>query len=410
MVLSNTRRSYGSVAKSLHWLTALLVFTLIPLGIVANGLAHDIRDPAIASTEADIARAAWLFSLHKTLGVTVFFVALLRILWTLSQPKPGLLNAENRLEALAAETVHWLLYGSLLLVPLTGWIHHAAATGFAPIWWPFGQGLPFVPKSEQVAGIASSLHILFERVLIGAILLHVAGALKHHVIDRDATLRRMLPGRADAPEPPRDEHSTVLPLVLALGVWAGALAVGAAIGLFAPHDQHATHSPALEEVETDWTVETGRLAIAITQMGSTVEGEFADWTARIVFDAPDQPGPAGEVEVTVAIGSLTLGAVTDQAMGPDFFDAERFPRAEFKAEILRTESGFEARGPLTIRDQTVPVVLPFELVLDGDRAEMQGRLALDRLAFGVGETVQDAATLGFEVEVSVALTASRAAP
>ncbi len=58
-----------------------------------------------------------------------------------------------------------------------------SVTGFAPIWWPFGQGLPFVPQSETVAKIAGSAHWWFSKLMIAAILLHVAGALKHHLID-----------------------------------------------------------------------------------------------------------------------------------------------------------------------------------------------------------------------------------
>ena len=182
MPLSNTSQHYGSVAKTFHWLTALLILTLIPLGIFANDLPYDTSD--------ELTRKAWYFSLHKTLGVTVFFVALARILWAISQPKPALLHAERKLESLAAQAVHWLLYGSLLVVPLSGWVHHAATSGFAPIWWPFGQNLPLVPKSEALAGLTAGLHIVFERVLVVSLLLHAAGALKHQFIDKDATLRR----------------------------------------------------------------------------------------------------------------------------------------------------------------------------------------------------------------------------
>ncbi|MEX0339096.1 MAG: cytochrome b, partial [Arenibacterium sp.] len=111
MPVSNSTQSYGSVTKTFHWLTALLVLTLIPLGIIANRLPYD--------TSEQLAQKAYLFSLHKTLGVTMFAVAVLRILWALAQPKPGALNAKRRVEHLLAETVHWLLYGSLVLVPLT---------------------------------------------------------------------------------------------------------------------------------------------------------------------------------------------------------------------------------------------------------------------------------------------------
>ncbi|MEL7027294.1 MAG: cytochrome b/b6 domain-containing protein, partial [Pseudomonadota bacterium] len=85
MTLTNTQDRYGSVAKVFHWLTALLILTALPTGMVANGLPVDADNLPLK---------VQLFSIHKTLGVTAFFVALLRIVWALTQPKPGLLNAE----------------------------------------------------------------------------------------------------------------------------------------------------------------------------------------------------------------------------------------------------------------------------------------------------------------------------
>jgi polyisoprenoid-binding protein YceI len=299
------------------------------------------------------------------------------------------------------------LYGSLVLVPLTGWIHHAATVGYAPIRWPFGQDLPFVPKSDTVAGLFASLHWLFVWTLFASLGLHIAGALKHHVIDRDSTLRRMLPGRAAAPQPPKQSHSAA-PLITALAVWGAVLAGGAALGKLTP--SHAAQPPAAElaEVQSGWSVENGTLAIEVTQMGSPVSGEFADWTAAITFDDPAAPGPAGTVEVVVSIPSLTLGTVTSQAMGADYFDSTQFPTAAFTADIEKLAAGYEARGTLTIRDQTVPVVLPFTLTLDGDKAEMSGSLALNRLDFGVGQGLADESSLAFAVNVTVDLTAQRA--
>lgn len=209
----NTSASYGTASKTFHWLTALLILTNIPLGWLARGLADEIRAPGFDGSEAVIARAALLFSVHKTLGLVILATALARIAWALSQPKPGLVGGDRRLEALAAETVHWLLYGSLVAVPLSGWVYHAATTGFAPIWWPFGQTLPLVSRDETVAAVARALHVTLQWVLVAAIGLHVAGALKHHLIDGDATLRRMLPGGARAEpsraQPGQDRKSVV---------------------------------------------------------------------------------------------------------------------------------------------------------------------------------------------------------
>lgn len=407
MASTNSFSSYGSVTKTFHWLTALLIFSALPLGWFANNLAHAIYDPSIPTTEADIARAARLFSIHKTVGVTVFFVALARILWAMTQTKPGLLNADNKPEAFAAETVHWLLYGSLVLVPLSGWVHHAAAEGFAPIWWPFGQNLPFVPKSADLAEITATLHWLFILVLGGSLILHIAGALKHHVIDKDGTLRRMLPGRADAPEPPAQHHSAV-PAVAALAVWIVVLAGGWLNGAFSHHSAASTDTAELAEVQSDWQVQDGTLSITITQLGSPVIGTFADWTAAIDFEDPAAPGLAGTVDVEIAIGSLSLGTVTDQAMGADFFNSAQFPTATFDADIYKTETGYEARGPLTIRDKVIDIVLPFSLELRDNTAIMAGTVELNRLDFDVGTSQPTEASLGFGVTVSVELTASRA--
>ncbi len=205
MSRSNSPVHYGSVTKTFHWLTALLILSAIPLGLIATDLAHRIE-----AGETDlVARTTLLFSLHKTIGIAAFLTALGRILWALSQPRPGLLHGERRAEATLAGTVHWLLYGAMLITPLSGWVHHAATTGFAPIWWPLGQTLPFVPQSAAVADAATTVHFLASRVLILSILLHVAGALKHHVIDRDDTLRRMLPRARvqQAPSPAQPGHA-----------------------------------------------------------------------------------------------------------------------------------------------------------------------------------------------------------
>ncbi|MEL6452040.1 MAG: cytochrome b/b6 domain-containing protein [Pseudomonadota bacterium] len=398
MALTNTHSRYGAVAKTFHWLTALLILSLIPMGVIANGMPYD--------TSEELAAKAWLFSLHKTLGVTVFFVALARIAWALSQPKPGLLNADRKLESFAAETVHWLLYGSLVLVPLSGWVHHAATTGFAPIWWPFGQSLPLVPKSEGVAATFAGAHWVLTKVLAASLLLHIAGALKHHVVDKDATLRRMWFGQSDVPQTGAG-HAQSTPIIAALALWAVALSGGAALGVYAPHGGPALEAATLEDVQSDWQVQDGMLSITVTQLGSEVEGQFADWTAAISFDETVRDGVAGSVEVTVAIASLSLGGVTDQAMGPDYFDASTFPTATFVADILPITDGYTADGTLTIKDQSVPVSLPFGLSVDGDTAAMAGGLTLDRRSFGIGDNMADESSLKFAVAIDVALTAAR---
>lgn len=411
MSRTNSFSRYGSVAKSFHWLTALLILSAIPLGLIANNLAHQISGPDFDGSLDTISRVFLLFSLHKTIGVAVFFVALLRIIWAISQPKPGLLHPDRKIEAWAAETVHWLLYGSLVMVPLSGWIEHAATSGFAPIWWPFGQDLPLVPKSQHLAHIFAELHFILGRVLIITLLLHIAGALKHHVIDRDATLRRMLPGGDDLPQPP-EHFASSIPFFSALVVWAAVLGAGVAVGTFSSNDQAMlqsapTQAAPLPQVPAGWAVQSGTVGISITQMGSQVTGGFTDWTAAINFDETAPAGPAGDVTVTIAIPSFNLGTVTAQAMGPDYFDSATFSEAQFKAQIETLEDGHQAVGTLTIRDKSVPITLPFALDLAGDNAKMTAEITLDRLDFDIGRGLPDESSLGFSVVVQIELIATR---
>lgn len=396
MSASNTARSYGSVTKTFHWLTVLLILTAIPLGIIANGLAYD--------TSEALAFKAFLFSMHKTVGITAFLVALARIAWALSQPKPAGLHPERRAESFLAELVHWLLYGSLLLVPITGWIHHASTAGFAPIWWPFGQNLPLVPKSETLAAFTAGLHIVFERVFVVSILLHVVGAFKHHFIDKDDTLRRMLPGKTEAGTP--HASNKMVPLIAAVFVWFGAMGIGSALGVYNSHSEIAPVAE-LEEVQSDWNVNSGTLALSITQFGSEVSGSFEDWTADITYAEQEGPGSHGSVTAIISIGSLTLGSVTGQALGPDFFNAEAHPTAEFNAELMFQADGYTAEGTLSIRGNEVPVVMPFDLNVDGNEATMNGRLTLDRRDFKVGDNMPDESSLAFGVALNIDLTATR---
>ncbi len=405
--LTNSDRGYGAVTKAFHWLTALLILAMIPLGLVAQNLAHAIETGARAADQATIKRAMLLFSIHKTVGVALFFVALARIGWAVSQPKPGLINGDRPIEAFAASTVHWLLYGSLLLVPLSGWVHHAATTGFAPIWWPFGQSLPFVPKDEAWADTASTLHNLFLYVLAGALVLHIAGALKHHLIDDDATLRRMLPGAAQGVATAR-QPGHVAPLLAALVIWLGVLGSAAAAGWFPLIIRPEAPVTSLSAEGGNWLVEEGSLGIVIVQSGAEVTGSFSDWSAQIQYaETSDEAGKHGEVMVDIHTGTLALGSVTSQAIGSGFLESEAHPLAQFRAEILRRDGGLWAIGDLTIRENAVPVEMPFTLSIAGDTAEARGSVTVDRRDFSIGMDVNDESSLRFDVDIRFDLVAER---
>ncbi|GGK51842.1 cytochrome b/b6 domain-containing protein [Salinarimonas ramus] len=411
MQARNTVSSYGAVSKALHWAIAALILTMIPLGLVAVEWPYDTSDA--------LATKALLFSIHKTIGVAIFFLALARIGWMLSQPRPAPLHPERRLETALAEGVHWLLYVSLVAVPLSGWVQHAAAAGFAPIWWPLGQTLPFVPQSAALAAGAGTVHAVFTKLLMAALALHVAGALKHHLVDRDGTLARMLPGRlaASSGTPVPARRHALAPALGALLVYG--LVGGTAVTIAGP-DAESDARPGVALPATvgattpaSWIVESGELTFTVRQMGSPVTGRFGRFDAEIVFEeTPDADGRHGSVTVVIPIASMTLGSVTEQARGPEFFHAEAHPAARFSADILAAEEGdadvpYRAEGTLALAGAEVPVTLPFTLEIVDGVATASGTVTVDRRDFGMGESYPDEATVGFSVEIDVSLEARR---
>ena len=409
-MMTNTTTSYGGLARFFHWTIALLIVTAFALGIIGDEM------PRTADT---VPTLKTLYSVHKTIGVTVFALAVLRILWALSQPRPVPLHPDNRLETLAAELVHWALYGALVVVPLSGWIMHAAEVGFAPIWWPLGQNLPFVPKSEAVANAAKAVHGTAVFVLLGAVGAHVAGALKHVVIDKDATLARMTKG-ISAGDPKAGAHDKIVP-VAALVLWAAV--IGGALltsgGDHGPRPSAAStadttvsepsvvHNYIAAENAPAWTVTQGRLTFSVAQSGAPIEGVFDTWNAEITYDV--QTG-LGTVLVNIDTTSLTLGSVTSTAVGPEFFNTSTYTTSVFEGEISRVDAGpyHMATGEVTLIGQTVPVLLEFELQTDGVTATMTGTAQMDRRDFGMGAGYADESTVGFVVDVDVNLTAKLA--
>lgn len=208
---------FDPVSRLLHWVAALAILGTFALGLWMIGLP--------AGTEAEVARLFRSYSLHKTLGVGVFCLALLRIGWTLIHPGPGPLHPERRGEVFLASVTHWGLWIGMLALPATGFLHHAAAPGFAPVLWPFGQTLPFVPADEALALIFRRTHELSGWLLAALLGLHVAGALKHMLIDRDATLARMVTGTGPAAPP---APCVPLAIVTAFALWSS-LAVAAVL-------------------------------------------------------------------------------------------------------------------------------------------------------------------------------------
>ncbi len=187
MALRSDARRWGGVAKTFHWLMAL--------GIVGAGVL------GLVMTEMDRGMAKLnTFAIHKSIGLTVLALFVLRLAWRFVDCRPDDLPMP-RIQRIAAHAVHGLLYLFMLAIPLSGWIFNSAR-GY-PLQWFKQFNLPaLVEKNEDLAEIAIDVHVALFWVLVAVLVAHVGGALLHHFFERDDTLRRMLPfGRVRNPPP-----------------------------------------------------------------------------------------------------------------------------------------------------------------------------------------------------------------
>lgn len=180
MLLKNTRDRYGAVAKSFHWVIALLIIGMLCVGLYMTNVKLSLPDKM------------QIFGLHKSTGIVILLLASLRLLWRLINAHPIPLPGHRQWEKALAKAVHFLLYAAMFLMPLTGWIGSSAKGSSVSVFHLFT--LPdLVGRDKGLADLMWGTHEIAAYSLIALIGLHFAGAMKHAVIDRDGTLRRMLP-------------------------------------------------------------------------------------------------------------------------------------------------------------------------------------------------------------------------
>ena len=185
-----TNGRYTRLAMFFHWAVAL--------GIVMNVLLVWFVDAMPKTAERP------MINLHKSIGLTVLGLAIMRVLWRWANPPPAMPASYNRWERGLAHGVHVALYVLSFALPITGWIHDSAWKGAAenPLnlygvipWFRIGLVANQDPATkEHIHSLFFTFHALFADALYALFALHVAGALKHPWFDHERELQRMLPG------------------------------------------------------------------------------------------------------------------------------------------------------------------------------------------------------------------------
>ena len=170
--------TYTRVAIVLHWTIAAVIFSTFPLGLY-------MADLPVSPIKLR------LYSYHKWIGVTIFLLVIARLAWRLTHSPPPL-PPMPRWQVAAAHASHFLLYTLTVAIPLTGWLF-SSASGFQTVYLGLLPIPDLVGKSKAAAEVYQAAHHYLNFTMLAVVILHVGAALKHHLIDRDTVLSRILP-------------------------------------------------------------------------------------------------------------------------------------------------------------------------------------------------------------------------
>ena len=416
------QQRYTAVAIALHWAIALLIIGMIAVGWIMTDMAGGPGSPKTA-----------IIQIHKSIGITILLLTIARIVWRLMNPPPAE-PAMPKWQAMLASSVHILLYALMIIMPLTGWImasaeiaqHETRYFGTVEMYVP---GITSLPAETQ-KGLADTMDTLHSRlawVIIGLLVLHVAGALKHQLVDKDGLLARMAPGLFGRTDGPATRGRGGL---IAFGGAVAVFAIVAGLSLSAPPAPAGDITTTAAEETTapksnapSWVVdyEKSTLKFSAAYMGRPFEGSFSGWKADIQIDT-DAPASKdtpvdGYIRVSIPMASVNTGEpyFDENVTQGDWLDVAKFPEAVFEVTggvFKDSDTQYEATGVLTLKGLKHPVRLPFTLSLNGATATAHAETTLKRMALGVGtgtyiEEKSDAEWVADDVKVIIDLVATR---
>lgn len=408
-----TPQRYSTTAIVLHWLIAVALAFQLVLGWRLAGIA-----PGAGQFVA--------YQLHKSVGIAILLLTLLRVGIRFAYPRPDAL-ADDGLSAFAAKATHLLLYAIMLLGPLSGWALVSTSKLQVPTLLFGTIPWPHLPIPHGLNGIAYDVHSLAGYLLAGLIVLHVAGAIRHQFYKRENLLPRMIPGLN-----PGVAFIVAMGAIALAGVASFALngktlvagpnlpSISTPTPVAAPVPQVTPARPTMTPVTSEPTIAMalqplspwllvgpGKLGFVAHWNGTAVNGSFVRWTSDISYSSDDLPNSA--ISVTIDLASAVTGdAQRDETLqGADYFDVSVHPQAVFRAKGFRPRGGdrYEARGTLDLHGRRQPVTLRFTLHQDGDTARAQGEANIDRNSFGIGSAADD--TIAANVAVRFVIVAKR---
>lgn len=410
---TSSARRYTTVAIFLHWaIAAAILFQLVggkwmvSAGAAATGSVFTV------------------FQIHKTVGLTILALTLVRVIWRLANPAPALPEGMSRFERFAASITHLGFYALLIAVPLSGWAMASVSPTGVPTFFLLLESLPFahlpllgdagLTERHTAEAFLKSMHYYLALAMGLLIVLHIAAALKHQFIAKDNLIARMIISARTAPNSIAKASVGGVAAAAALMFLVGGIAWG--INQSASY-RAAANAPSTAQSDAPasdgaWVIDhaTSTLGFTITYTGNAVEGTIGSWTGDVVFDPEDLNNASATI--TIDMASITLGDATLQAQsaGGDGFDLANHATASYQAnDFDRADDGsFIANGTLTLRGVTVDVPLTFTFDDADGVATVSGRATLNRLDFGIGAVgAANESWILYGVDVTFKLIATR---
>lgn len=401
---------YNIAAIILHWLLAAALVFQVAMGL---GL-EDMGAKAFAQ-----------YQIHKSVGIAILVMTLLRIGMRLGLSRPS--PVEGGWAGFLASSVHAGLYAFMIGGPLTGWMLVSTAKVKVPTLLFGTLPLPHLPLPDSFRGFSSAAHEVVAYLGMALIALHIAGALRHHWLLRDGLIYRMTPVRSWV-------AAALLAALLPAG-WVAGRTMLAASGTSAaspmPPPERSLPSPDrrqaqarpekkvlpdTKEVETEeisnetdhpapsWAIfPGGSLEFTAAYGADSYQGGFSRWSGEIIMD-PDRPESAS-IRIDIDMSSATMNDATQDEMlaGEDFFAVSQFAKATFRSQkVERTgPTTYRADGTLDLKGVSAPQTVRFNLSGSGKKRHVTGSAHVNRLRHGVGSGSD---TQGIAPDVSVSFT------
>ena len=393
-MLKNTPQQWGLISQVLHWVVALLMLLVVALGLIGQELPFSGEKIKV-------------FVYHKSVGILILGIVLVRIVWKFSQIQPTAPAGITPQQHTLANLGHGILYALMLAMPLSGWLLNSAA-GF-PFKWMDLFPFPDIPGVQQsLQDLFVTVHVYLFYVLVAMLSGHIGMALLHHIKHKNNVLTRMLP----------NSNKKLWWVLVGIYVALVALILTKTFGQKTTTENTATNitsevveleaQEVSERTNKQWLVidEESKLGFSNNYDGIEFDGEFSRFNAELYFDPDDLD--SNEFDVSIDVSSVTTYTAEWDSSLPDeeWFNIAVFPEARYRATSF-TQEGDEyiAQGQLSLKGFTKVVPLRFTWVEREDgKIEFTGTAIVKRTDFGVGSGGwQDDPTVGFDVEVSVSL-------